>query len=206
MRIVASSPGDIVVEFKITATMDNGETGLKTIVVPVKSLSASKSMDNSAEYGVGSHQAYAHVIGKIAYEGDFDVGTWYVDDENNPNTWEALLELLTYQDDEGLPREFTINIHARSGEGMSRAGTGTYGNKGDTGAYTGSTLEDSIGAGTINYAQLNNNVGSSGAGSSDMIITSYHRCTLKSDSMSIGEVGSTVGKKYGFNCLYRDPR
>jgi len=196
MKIVASSPGDIVVEFKVVETTGSGA---KIYIVPVKSLSAQKTMDTSKEYGVGSHQAYAEVVGKIAYEGDFELGSWYVSDESNPETWAKMIELLTYQTDEGLPREFTINVHARSGAAMERVGTGTYGSS--LGGYSGSTLEDSLGA------TVNNNTATTGSpGPDTTVILSYYRCILKGDSMSIPEVGGTVTTKYSFSSLYRNPK
>lgn len=199
MRIVASSPGDIVIEFKVAP--DN-----KIYVVPVKTLSASKSMETSKEYGVGSHQAYAEVVGKIGYEGDFEIGSWYTSAEENPEKWDELVQLLTYQTDEGLPREFTINVHARSGEGMVRVGTGTYGDSGD--GYQGSTSEDGsyIDTSDESYTTLVNNLTSATGGSSNLIIMSYHRCILKGDSVSIGEVGSTISRKYPFSAMYRWPK
>jgi hypothetical protein len=125
MKIVASSPGDIIIEFMMTDTV----TGkANNVYIPVKTLSASKTIDVSKEYGVGSHQDYAEVVGKIGYEGDFTVGTWFVDSEENPESWNALIRNnLTYSTDEGLPKEFEIRIQARSGTAMTRQGTGTYG-------------------------------------------------------------------------------
>lgn len=194
MKIVASSPGDIVIEFKIPSGVE-GEN--KTYLIPVKSLSAQKSMESSKEYGVGSHQAYAEVVGKIAYEGDFTIGTWYTSAEDNPEVWDRLVTLLTYQNDEGLPREFTINIHARGGAGMQRVGTGVY-----TGGETNSTMEDTVSEGNVSY--YNNE--SSGSTSDKMIIMSYYRCILKGDSIDIPEVGGTVSRKYPFSSLFRIPK
>lgn len=194
MKIIATSPGDIVIEFKI-----GSGNSMKAYVVPVKSISGNKSMDVSKEYGVGSHQAYAEVVGKIGYEGDFTVGSWYAENEGDASSWDKLVQLLTYQSDEGLPREFTINIHARSGAGMMRAGTGTYGTSGDT--YRGSTLEDILGG------DLDNNTTPSDSGeSSNQIIMSFYRCILKGDGVDIPEVGGTVSRKYPFSCLYRNPK
>lgn len=192
--IVATSPGDIVVEFK--ADVNGTMTGF---AIPVKTLSASKSMDVSKEYGIGSHQAYAEVVGKIGYEGDFEVGSWYVSDEANPSTWNYLIrEFLTYQNDEGLPREFHINIHARSGSAMRRHGTGTYGTD-DTSGVAGNPSQTTATGVSSQY--------SANDGSSDnMIIESYQRCILKGDSISIPEVGGTVSKKYPFSCLIRSPK
>lgn len=171
--IVATSPGDIVVSFNVPSVG-------KGYDIPVKSLSVTKSIDVSQEYGLGSHQAYAHVVGKITYEGDFSVGSWWVSDEANPRTWNYLVqEYLTYANDEGLPREFTITIMARGGESMVRKGTGTYGTSENT---TGSTAE------------------------SDMAIETYKRCILKGDGTDIPEVGGTVSKKYPFVCFIRDPK
>ena len=65
--IVAESPGDIVVSF----TASGGEKH----DIPLKSLTAQKSTDISKEYGTGYHQKYAHVQGKIDYEGDFEIGS-----------------------------------------------------------------------------------------------------------------------------------
>ena len=36
-------------------------------------------------------------------------------------------------------------------------------------------------------------------------IVTYHRCLLKSDSMNIGDVGSTVSTRYSFSAFSRDP-
>jgi hypothetical protein len=185
--IVASSPGDIVIEFNIASG-----SSVKSFTIPLKSISASKSMEESKEYGIGSHQAYADVVGKIGYEGDFTIGSWWVSDEANPSTWNHLVrEYLTYQDDEGLPREFTINIHARGGSSMVRKGTGMYGVADRTSL---SDEEFTLGS------------GSGSAVPDSMIIESYQRCILKGDSIDIPEVGGTVSKKYPFSCLKRDPK
>ncbi len=161
-------------------------------------------MDVSKEYGIGSHRAYAEVVGKIGYEGDFTVGSWYVDAEDNPATWDQLVRILTYQDDEGLPKEFTINVHARSGEGMLRSGTGTYGDKG---GYGNSSGEDVIAGGTITPGTNNlTDLSAVGQGSDSMVIMSFHRCILKGDGVDIPEVGGTVTRKYPFSCLVRKPK
>jgi hypothetical protein len=194
MKIIATSPGDIVIEIKIPETN-------KHYVVPLKSISCTKSMESSKEYGVGSHQAYAEVVGKIGYEGDFTIGSWYCDDENNPSTWDNLVTLLTYQDDEGLPKEFTINVHARSGDGMTRVGTGTYA---DTGQWKNSTQEDAFGTGDV--IPGSNNEAAAAGGSSDMVIMSFYRCILRGDSVDIPETGGVVTRKYPFSCLFRMPR
>lgn len=188
MKIVASSPGDIVIEFKIP---ENNST----YIIPVKSVSGSKNIDVSKEYGIGSHQAFAEVVGKIGYEGEFTVGSWYVDSENNPATWDELVRLLTYQNDEGLPREFTINIHARAGAGMTRVGTGTYGS---INGYSGSTYEDA--------GDLTNNEAVASMENTDTVIMSFQRCILKGDSVDVPEVGGTVSRRYPFSCLVRIPK
>jgi hypothetical protein len=191
--IIATSPGDIVVEFK---AYYGGS--MKGFAIPVKSISASKSMDVSHEYGLGSHQAYADVVGKIGYEGDFTIGSWFAGTEDNPSTWNWLIrEFLTYQGDEGLPREFTINIHARYGQAMARAGTGTYGSR-----------EELTGEGEVaGNPQMTEGQYSSNTGETDgMIIESYLRCILKGDAVDIPEVGGTVSKKYPFSCLIRNPK
>jgi hypothetical protein len=102
--IVAESPGDIVVTFTSSA-----DGTLQTI--PLKSISAQKSIDVSSEYGTGNHQKYAHVQGKIDYQGDFEIGSWWVSDAENPETWMDLIkEHLSWNGVQGLSREFTIMI------------------------------------------------------------------------------------------------
>lgn len=161
--IVAESPGDIIVTFKA-----NGNEH----VIPLKSLSAQKSTDISKEYGTGYHQKYAHVQGKIDYEGDFEIGSWWVSDTENPETWMDLIkENLTWKGAQGLSREFEIIVT-------------------DAGTEYDRSLRD---------------VTPLPASSSGQAIVTYYRCLLKSDSMSIGDVGSTVSTKYSFSAFSRDP-
>jgi hypothetical protein len=185
--IVATSPGDIVIEFGVQVA----STGKRMkFDIPVKTLSVTKSMDVSPEYGIGNHQAYAHVVGKISYEGDFTVGSWIVDKESNPSTWNYLItEFLTYQDDQGLPREFDINVYARGGLAMTRQGTGQY--------VSGSSTND-----TLPTEELNE----TGQSSDNLLIESYQRCILKGDGTDIPEVGGTVSRKYPFQCFRRTPK
>ena len=161
--IVAESPGDIIVTFKA-----NGNEH----VIPLKSLSAQKSTDVSKEYGTGYHQKYAHVQGKIDYEGDFEIGSWWVSDTENPDTWMDLIkENLTWNGAQGLSREFEIIV--------TDAGT--------------------------EYDRSLKNVTNPPTSNSGQAIVTYYRCLLKSDSMSIGDVGSTVSTKYSFTAFSRDP-
>jgi len=190
--IVASSPGDIVIEF--TANIGGSP---KTKFIPLKSISCSKSMEVSKEYGTGRHSNYADVVGKIGYEGDFTVGTWYVDDEANPTTWNWLIKnMLTFQNDEGLPKEFEIKVFARDGASMFRRGTGTYGS-GSDGLGNSTT-----GPGNSTYDQ-NGNLEKL---DDTLLIEHYQRCILKGDSTDIPEVGGTVSKKYPFSAMMRDPK
>jgi len=191
--IVATSPGDIVVEFQ--AKNNNGQ--LMSFDIPLKTLSVNKTIDVSPEYGTGSHQAYAHVVGKIAYEGDFTIGTWYVSDEANPETWDHLVrEYLTFQDDEGLPREFTIYVHARDGTSMVRQGTGTYGDfDGVTENVEGRAGNSMRAASPFLATRM----------TSGTVIETYKRCILKGDGIDIPEVGGTVSRKYPFAVFRRDP-
>lgn len=125
--LVASSPGDICIIFNVPTVADtDGDATM--IEIPVKTMSMTKSVDVTHEHSTGSHQTNALVVGKIDYEGDFTLGTWWVDSESNPSTWDQLVrKYLTYQTDEGLPREFDIQIQARSGASMVSRGTGLYG-------------------------------------------------------------------------------
>ena len=36
-------------------------------------------------------------------------------------------------------------------------------------------------------------------------ITTFKRCLLTGDSLSVGNVGSTASTKYSFSAMYRDP-
>ena len=102
--IVAESPGDIVITF----TASGGEPHS----IPLKSLTVQKSTDISKEYGTGYHQKYAHVQGKIDYEGDFEIGSWWVSSAENPKTWMDLIkENLTWKDVQGLSKEFEIMVN-----------------------------------------------------------------------------------------------
>jgi hypothetical protein len=170
--VIATSPGDIVLEFIMS-----GASGLPANVqIPLKSITAQKSTDISPEYGTGSHQAYAHVVGKIGYSGDFTVGTWYMSAEANPSTWDTLIRtFLTFQGDEGLPKEFDIRVQARPGASMISQGTGTYGTNSASGNSSGLTIQ------------------------------TYKRCKLTGDATDIPEVGGTVTRKYSFICMRRDP-
>lgn len=192
--IVATSPGDIIIHF--TAKIGGKET---PIDIPLKSISASKSMEVSKEYGIGQHANYADVVGKIGYEGDFTVGSWFVSDEANPSTWNWLIRnFLTFQNDEGLPKEFQIIVMARNGSSMIRQGTGTYGS-GDDGLGNTTTVGNSTG--------LNTTSGSTTETLDDKLpIETYYRCILKGDSTDIPEVGGTVSKKYPFSAMMRDPK
>jgi hypothetical protein len=175
MEYVASSPGDIVIIFMSRNGSESG-TGGTPIEVPLKTVSARKNgPEVNPEFVIGSHQAQAMVQGKIMYEGDFTVGTWIVDNLENPNTWNALIKThLSFQGDEGLSREFEIQVNDRAethaGEDYERSGqTGPY-------SVTG-----------------------------DSLIEKYERCLLTGDSTDIPEVGGTVTKKYSFRFFRRDP-
>ena len=177
MKIVASGPGDIVIEFVMKAQSNSASDTVSGAMahysIPVKTLSASKSIEISKEYGTGSHQDYAEVYGKIGYEGDFTIGTWYVSAEENPSTWDDLVKnYLTYSNDDGLPQEFEIRVHARGGSAMTRVGTGTY--------VSGTTNSD------------------------NMVIETYKRCSLKGDSVDVPESG-TLSRKYSFSAMRRYP-
>jgi hypothetical protein len=158
--IVAESPGDIVITF----TASGGEPHS----IPLKSLTVQKSTDISKEYGTGYHQKYAHVQGKIDYEGDFEIGSWWVSSAENPKTWMDLIkENLTWKDVQGLSKEFEIMVN-------------------DVGSEYDRSLKEptQVSSGTI---------------------VTYHRCLLKSDSLNIGDVGSTVSTRYSFSAFSRDP-
>ena len=159
--IVAESPGDIVVTFTSSA-----DGTLQTI--PLKSLSAQKTTDVSKEFGTGYHGKYAHVQGKIDYEGDFEIGSWWVSNAENPETWMDLIKNhLTWNGTQGLSREFEIMI-ADIGADYDRS----------------LTKPTQVGGAAI---------------------VKFHRCLLKGDSLSIGDVGSTVSTKYPFTAFSRDP-
>lgn len=102
--IVAESPGDIMVVFTSSA-----DSSLHNI--PLKSLSVQKTVDISKEYGTGYHHKYAHVQGKVDYEGDFEIGSWWVSAAENPETWMDLIkEHLSWGSVQGLSREFEIVV------------------------------------------------------------------------------------------------
>ena len=101
--IVAEDPGDIVVTFQ-------GKSGTPQ-TIPLKSVSVQKSTDVTPEYGTGSHWKYAQTQGKIDYKGDFEIGTWWVSNAENPETWMSLIkDELTWSQAEGLSHEFDIQI------------------------------------------------------------------------------------------------
>jgi len=174
--VVASSPHDIILEF----VMKDASGQDAAVAIPLKNISFSHTIDHNLEYGTGSHLPYADTVGKITPgEGNFTIGTWWVSSESNPSTWDALVRnYLTYSNDEGLPKEFEIRVHARPGASMVSQGTGTYG--------TGST---SSGVDSM---------------SDKMVIQKYLRCKLKGTGLDIPE-GSTVTRKYDFTCLRTDP-
>lgn len=166
--IVAEDPGDIIVVFKPTSSGGDQQ-------IPLKSISVQKSTDITPEYGTGSHWKYAQTQGKIDYKGDFEIGTWWVSEAENPESWMSLVrDHLTWNNAEGLSREFDILItdsgleYARS----NQAGATTISGDGST----------------------------SGTG-----IVTFKRCLLTGDSLSVGNVGSTASTKYSFSAMYRDP-
>jgi hypothetical protein len=110
-QIINSSPGDIVV-----AIMTNSAPyGLE---IPLKTFSINRSIDVESLYGIGSHEKYGQLQGKIDFEGDFVVGTWWVSDSENPASWNYLLsEHLTVKSQEGLGKEFSIEIHSKGRTG-----------------------------------------------------------------------------------------
>jgi hypothetical protein len=108
--IVAEDPGDIMVTFTSVAT------GIGH-VIPLKSISAQKTTDVTPEYGTGRHTKYAQTQGKIDYKGDFEIGTWWVSNAQNPETWMDLIKNeLTYSGVEGLSQEFTIVVSDTSAQ------------------------------------------------------------------------------------------
>jgi len=101
--IVAEDPGDIAVTFTSSA-----DGTLHTI--PLKSVSVQKSTDVTPEFGTGRHEKYAQTQGKLDYKGDFEIGTWWVSNSENPETWMDLIKNHLTWSSSGLSREFTIVI------------------------------------------------------------------------------------------------
>ncbi len=101
--IVAEDPGDIVVTF----TSSNDGT---VHSIPLKSLTVQKTTDIASEYGTGKHEKYAQVQGKIDYKGDFEIGTWWVSNAENPETWMDLIKNHLTWSSSGLGREFTVIV------------------------------------------------------------------------------------------------
>lgn len=170
--IVAQDPGDIIITF-----ISSSDGTMHTI--PLKSISVQKSNDVTPEFGTGYHHKYALTQGKIDYKGDFEIGTWWVSDAEQPSTWMDMIKnhLTWTKQGQGLGREFEIVI--------SDAGT-PYDRTQKNGPITVSSSANS----------------SSTEGSK---IVTFHRCLLTGDSMSIGNVGSTIPTKYSFTCMSRDP-
>ncbi len=102
--IIAEDPGDIVITF----TSSGSGT---PHAIPLKSLSVQKTVDVTPEFGTGWHGKYALTQGKVDYKGDFEIGTWWVSNAENPETWMDLIKNeLTWNEIQGLGREFTITI------------------------------------------------------------------------------------------------
>ena len=101
--IIAEDPGDILLSF----LMHDGTIQQ----IPLKSISMQKTTDVTPEYGTGRHNKYGLTQGKIDYKGDFEIGTWWVSDAENPSTWMDLIKNhLTWNQVEGLSREFEIIV------------------------------------------------------------------------------------------------
>lgn len=169
MEVMAQSPGDMVIIFK---------TGKFLGIVPLKTMTVNRSVDVVSEFGTGSHIKYAQVQGKIDFEGDFTLGAWYCSENANPATWDALVQVfLTNDEDEGLGREFNIELHERAGYGGA--------------------------VGTGNSARSMPGSGPTIINPDDTLIESYERCILKGDGINIPEVGGTITRKYSFTCFRR---
>lgn len=115
--VIAESPGDIIATFY--SAYDSTPHS-----IPLKSLTAQKTVDIESQYGTGSHLKYAHVQGKINYEGDFEIGTWWVSDAENPETWmDFIRNFLTWNNVQGLSREFAITVSdaGQNGAGYDRS-------------------------------------------------------------------------------------
>ena len=168
-EIINSSPGDVVVVI-IPKTFPAG------LEIPLKSFSASRSVDVESLWGIGSHEKYGQLQGKMDYEGDFTVGTWWVSQSQNPETWNALLqEFLALPGAEGLGIEFNIEVHSGG---------------------AGGNLREKAWSGQKNPALSHTNIPSG-------TIEVYERCILKGDGLDIGEPGSLITKKYSFTCFRR---
>lgn len=173
--IVAEDPGDIIVTFK--STSGNGQVDH---IIPLKSISVQKTTDVTPEYGTGYHGKYALTQGKIDYKGDFEIGTWWVSNAENPETWMDLIRnhLTWTASGQGLSREFSIVI--------SDAGT----------PYDRTQREGPSTVGTAGGADMP---------ATGIKIVTFYRCLLSGDSLSVGNVGSTSSTKYSFTCMSRDP-
>ncbi len=171
--IIAEDPGDIIVTF--TSSNDGTQH-----TIPLKSVSVQKTTDVTPEFGTGYHGKYALTQGKIDYKGDFEIGTWWVSDAEQPATWMDLIKnhLTWTASGQGLSREFTIVI--------SDAGT----------PYDRTQREGPATIGTAGGADM--------PASGTKIVT-FYRCLLTGDSLSVGNVGSTASTKYSFTCMSRDP-
>lgn len=166
MEVMAQSPGDMIVVFKVSGLLH---------IINLKTLTANRTVDVVSEYGTGSHIKYAQVQGKIDFEGDFTIGAWYCSSNDNPATWDALVQVFLTDDmDEGLGREFDIELHERGGtsyRSMPRSGP------------------------TLITGDKN---------ASDTLIEVYRRCILKGDGVNVPEVGGTVTRKYSWTCFTRE--
>jgi hypothetical protein len=130
--IVAEDPGDIVVTF--TSTADGVPHA-----IPLKSISVQKTVDVTPEFGTGWHGKYALTQGKVDYKGDFEIGTWWVSDAENPEKWMDLIKNeLTWSGVQGLSREFMITI-ADTGYAYDRSLSTIGGNTAPT-TVSGATI------------------------------------------------------------------
>ncbi len=108
--IIASSPGDIVIQ--ILPTVANA----KPQIIPLKTFGWQETNNISDEYGIGWHEKFAQVQGKKGYKIDFTIGSWWVDEVDNPATYEHLInDYLLYKADQRLSREFDVLIMGREG-------------------------------------------------------------------------------------------
>jgi hypothetical protein len=102
--IIAEDPGDIVINFVSSADGTIQQ-------IPLKSISMQKTTDVTPEYGTGFHGKYGLTQGKIDYKGDFEIGTWWVSDAENPEKWMDLIKNhLTWSGVQGLSREFDVVV------------------------------------------------------------------------------------------------